>query len=278
MARPLRLEFPGALYHVTARGDNRKSIFLDHDDRQQWIDVLALVCSRFNFTVHAWCQMGNHYHLMIETVEPNLSQGMRQLNGIYSQQFNRNHRYVGHVLQGRYKAILVQKESYLLELARYVVLNPVRAGRVTHPKQWRWGSYLCTMGERAAPPWLDTAWLLSHFGEPPELARARFAQFVLAGIGRASPLADVRHQIILGDKEFVARHAAHPGSMDVSAVAKPQRRLCALSLQQYEDAVRDRDLAMANAYRSTAFTMLEIAKHFGVSDRTVSRAIRRHET
>ena len=93
MTRPLRLEFPNALYHVTARGDNRSTIFLDHEDRQRWLDILGLVCARFNFIVHAYCQMGNHYHLMIETIEGNLSQGMRQLNAIYSQFFNRKHRH-----------------------------------------------------------------------------------------------------------------------------------------------------------------------------------------
>lgn len=128
MTRPLRLEFAGALYHVTSRGDHRGSIYFDDTDRLAWLDVLATVCARFNFVVHSYCQMTNHYHLLIETIDGDLARGMRQLNGAYSQHFNRRHGLVGHVFQGRYKAILVQKESYLMELARYVVLNPMRAG------------------------------------------------------------------------------------------------------------------------------------------------------
>jgi putative transposase len=277
MTRPLRLEFPGALYHVTARGVRRTSIFLDDNDRQQWIDILGLVCVRFNFVVHAYCQMGNHYHLMIETVEGNLSQGMRQLNAFYSQAFNRQHGLVGHVLQGRYKAILVQKESYLLELARYVVLNPVRAGLVDDPRDWFWGSYSMTMGERDAPQWLNTVWLLSQFGESRELACPEFRQFVLGGIGRESPLKETKHQLILGDQAFVTKHRERFGSTDFTAVIKDQRRVAAMTLPQYEKTFPDRDEAMARAYRSTAFTMVEIGKHFRVSDKTVSRAVRRHE-
>lgn len=116
MTRPLRLEFADALYHVTSRGDRRAPIYLDDTDRAFWIQALADVCVRFHFVIHSFCQMGNHFHLLLETEEANLSQGMRQLNGRYSQYFNRRHDMVGHVFQGRYQAFLVQKESYLLEL------------------------------------------------------------------------------------------------------------------------------------------------------------------
>ncbi len=120
MARPLRLEMAGGIYHVTSRGDRRGSIYLEDDDRDDWLAVLGTVCGRFNWVVHAYCQMTNHYHLLVETVDGNLSNGMRQLNGQYTQRFNRRHKLVGHLFQGRYKAILVQKEAYLLELSRYV--------------------------------------------------------------------------------------------------------------------------------------------------------------
>ena len=278
MTRPLRLEFPNALYHVTARGDNRSTIFLDHEDRQRWLDILGLVCARFNFIVHAYCQMGNHYHLMIETIEGNLSQGMRQLNAIYSQFFNRKHRHVGHVFQGRYKAILVQKETYLLELARYVVLNPVRAALVDHPQAWRWGSYQYMIGEREPPVWLNIEWLLSQFGHSSERARIRYREFVMQGIGKSSPLKDTQHQFVLGDKIFVAQHADRLKETDFTAIVRDQRRLRAMPLEYYEEVCNNRDEAMARAYATTAFSMVEIGKHFGVSDKTVSRAVRRYET
>nr|MBS0021332.1 transposase [Gammaproteobacteria bacterium] len=120
MARPLRLEYAGALYHVTSRGDRREAIYRDDHDREAWLERLATVCQRFNWVVQAYCQMVNHYHLLVETVDGHLARGMRQLNGHYTQRFNRRHGVVGHLYQGRYKAILVQREAYLLELSRYV--------------------------------------------------------------------------------------------------------------------------------------------------------------
>ena len=128
MTRPLRLEFPGALYHVTARGNARQGIYLDDQDRHLFLSVLSEVVGRFAWICHAYCLMDNHYHLLIETPQANLSLGMRQLNGVYTQRLNRRHARAGHVFQGRFKAILVERDAYLLKLARYIVLNPLRAG------------------------------------------------------------------------------------------------------------------------------------------------------
>lgn len=137
MARPLRLEFPGAVYHVTSRGNSKQDIFLDAKDRKLFLEVLSSVVARFKWLCHAYCLLGNHYHLIVETLEGNLSRGMRQLNGVYTQVFNRRHKKVGHLFQGRYKAILVEKETHLLALCRNVVLNPVRAGWVKRPGEPR---------------------------------------------------------------------------------------------------------------------------------------------
>ena len=156
MARPLRIEYPDALYHVTSRGNRQEDIYLDDQDRNAFLKTLSRVCDRFNWVCHSYCLMSNHYHLMIETPEANLSEGMRQLNGVYTQTLNRNHSRVGHVFQGRYKAILVQKDSYLLELSRYIVLNPVRASMVHSAKDWRWSSYQSTAGLVATPNWLTS--------------------------------------------------------------------------------------------------------------------------
>ena len=136
MARPLRIEHPGALYHVTSRGDRQEPIFDDDRDRMGFLNVLGDVVARFRWQCHAYCLMGSHYHLMIETPECNLTKGMRQLNGVFTQWSNRRHQRSGHLFQGRYKAILVDRDSYFLELARYIVLNPVRAGMVKQPQQW----------------------------------------------------------------------------------------------------------------------------------------------
>jgi putative transposase len=277
MARPLRIEFPGALYHVTARGDRRASIFADDADRLEWLWILEQTCERFNFVVPAYCEMGNHYHLMLETPDGNLSQGMRQLNSIYSQYFNRRHDLVGHVLQGRYKAILVQKENYLLELARYIVLNPVRAGYVGVAEDWHWSSYRATIGVVPAPDWLDADWLLGQFGPMRNSACIAYQQFVAAGIDSASPLKATRHQLVLGDQDFVEQHYQHLGKSDLTAVSRDQRRVARQTLAFYATQFKVRDEAMAAAYFSTAYTMADIGAHFGVSSQSVSRAVQRYE-
>ena len=152
MSRPLRLEFADALYHVTSRGNRGEDIYLDDADRQAWLNVLAQVFKRFNWSVQAYCMMDNHYHLLVQTPDANLSVGMRQLNGVYTQLANRTHGRVGHVFQGRFKAILVDEDNYLLELARYVVLNPVRAGVVQQATDWPWSSYRAMLAPNGSPP------------------------------------------------------------------------------------------------------------------------------
>jgi REP element-mobilizing transposase RayT len=273
MTRPLRLEFPGALYHVTARGDRKNAIYCDDIDRMAWLRILARVCERHNFLVHSFCQMNNHYHILIETREANLSHGMRQLNGTYTQHFNRRHDLVGHLFQGRYKAILVQKESYLLEVARYVVLNPVRAKLVCLPDEWQWSSYRYFMRQHSVPDWLHTDWLLKQFGTSRPAALLAFRDFVLAGLEAGSPLNKIRHQLLLGDEAFVSSHQSLQQSERLTERARVQRRASALSLAEYQERYANRNDAMAHAYRSTAFSMVQIAAHFKVSYRTVSRAI-----
>jgi putative transposase len=272
MTRPLRLEFPGALYHVTSRGNRRNPVYRDDADRRAWLDVLGRVCERHHFVIHSFCQMTNHYHLLIETVEANLSQGMRQLNGVYTQYFNWRHSLVGHLFQGRYKAILVQKESYLLELSRYIVLNPLRAKLVTSLDDWQWSSHYFA-GQEHPPSWLERDWLLSRFGNARSAAVSAYQAFVLAGIGEASPLAATRHQILLGDDAFVSEHQQLQRSEELVEVVRTERRAVALSLAEYQARYADRGEAMARAYLSTAFTMPQIACAFGVSAKTVSRAV-----
>lgn len=277
MARPLRLEYAGALYHVTARGDHRQQIFRDKPDRQTHLSVLGDVCSRFNWIVHAYCQMTNHYHLVVETPDGNLSKGMRQLNGVYTQRFNRRHGVVGHLFQGRYKAILVQKDTYLLALSGYVVLNPVRAGMVKDPKEWEWSSYRATVGDAKSPVWLDGDWLLSQFDSDRNRAIAAYRRFVKDGIRMPSPWKEIKHQILLGDEKFASILAEGRLQQQLREVSKAQRRSLALPLMEYRKRYELRDEAMARAYSSGAYTMAQIGEFFGVHYMTVSRAVRRFE-
>jgi REP element-mobilizing transposase RayT len=220
MARPLRLEFAGALYHLTSRGDRRDKIFLDDADRQSFLDFLGKEVKQQGWVCYAYCLMGNHYHLMMETPEPNLVRGMRRLNGVYTQAFNRRHNNVGHVFQGRYKAILVDKENYLLELCRYVVLNPVRAKVVERPEDWRWSSYRGTAGKVAPPEWLAVEKVLSFFAGQ----RANYRKFVAEGIGKALVWEDLKGQIYLGNEDFLERMQKLVDRRVVRGIAKAQTK------------------------------------------------------
>jgi REP element-mobilizing transposase RayT len=280
MARPLRLEFADALYHVTARGNERRNIFLGNinGDRAAFLEVLAATCERFNWTCHAYCLMTNHYHLLVETPDANLSKGMRQLNGVYTQRVNRTHGRVGHLFQGRFKGIIVQREAYLLELARYVVLNPVRAGMVRTPEDWPWSSYRATVGEVPAPPYLQTDWLLRAFAGDRETAVAGYRRFVADGITAPSPWPELKNQIYLGSEQFVERvQALIDRKRPLQEIPKRQRRALAKPLGYYASRYPDRDRALAAAYRTGAYSMQAIAEHFGVSRMTVSRAVKSKE-
>jgi REP element-mobilizing transposase RayT len=278
MSRPLRIEFPNALYHVTARGDRREDIFEDDADRRMFLDTLAEVIDQFNWVCYAWCLMDNHYHLLIQTPDGNLSKGMRQLNGVYTQASNRRHKRVGHLFQGRFKAILVDSDSYLLELSRYVVLNPVRAGVVKSPGAWPWSSYRASMGREEAPPWLAVDGLLAQFGKRRALARERYARFVAEGINSRSPWEHLKNQVFLGDEQFVQRMQAHleTGKDDVQ-IPLAQRRPPPPPLSELAQRARSRNEAIRAAHATGAYSYQQIADHFGLHFTSVGRIVRAGE-
>ena len=277
MARPLRLELAGALYHVTSRGDGREDIFLADQDRLAWLETLAQVCARFNWTCHAYCQMTNHYHLVVETPDANLSKGMRQLNGVYTQRFNRLHQRTGHVFQGRFKAILVEKDGYLLELARDVVLNPLRARMVRRMERWPWSSYAATCGQMPKPDWLQTDFILSQFGVQRARAIAKYIAFVHEGKGLPSVWSQLQARVYLGSDAFVKKMQAEVDKKPTLAeIPRAQRRALARALSDYA-RMHERDEAIALAYLSGQHTMAKIAEHFGVHYTTVSRLVKVHE-
>ena len=278
MARPLRIEYAGALYHITSRGDRREDIYRNNGDREQWLETLSQVCERFNWVVHSYCQMGNHYHLLVETVDGYLSRGMRQLNGIYTQKFNRKHHESGHLFQGRYKAILVQKETYLLELTRYIVLNPVRARMVKRPEDWEWSSFNAMIGADTESQWLDVDWTLSQFGKNRTQAISAYRQFIMEGKGLPDPKEQVKHQMFLGNESFnTEKIQLIEKTETLREVSKAHKRSIALTLVDYQKRYEQRNEAMAKAYLSGAYTMAEIGEHFKVHYMTVSRAVRKYE-
>lgn len=275
MSRPIRIEFPDALYHVTVRGDRREDIFEDDQDRQIFLATLEKVITQCNWICYAWCLMDNHYHLLIQTPDGNLSKGMRQLNGVYTQASNRRHLRVGHLFQGRFKAILVDSDAYLLELARYVVLNPVRAGMVKKPSDWKWSSYRASVGVEPAPAWLAEGGLLAMFAKRRSLAQQRYAQFVDEGIKADSPWANLKGQVFLGDEQFVNRMQANiqTGKDDVQ-IPLAQRRPQPPPLAEIENRSPDRDAAIITAYATGGYSYQQIAEYFGVHFTTAGRIVR----
>jgi REP element-mobilizing transposase RayT len=275
MARPIRVEFSGALYHVTSRGDRREAIYEDDADRLAFLKVLGDTVRDFNWLVHAYCLMGNHYHLVVETPEGNLSKGMRQLNGVFTQMSNRRYRRGGHLFQGRYKAILVDRDSYLLELTRYVVLNPVRADMVRDAGDWQWSSYLAMVGAEPAPQWLATDGLLAQFATRRADAIRRYAKFVAAGVGAEPIWKHLNRQMFLGDDSFVARmqkrNAKAVGDINIP---KTQRRKPAPDLPAIAAKHRSKEAAMVAAHATGQYSYQQIANHFGVHFTTVGRAVR----
>jgi len=278
MARPLRLELAGGLYHVTSRGDRREDIYTDDADREKWLDILGDVCSRYNWCCHAYCQMDNHYHIVIETAEANLSKGMRQLNGIYTQYYNNQHNRVGHVYQGRYKAILVERDAYLLELSRYVVLNPIRAHMIKSIDEWKWSSYQAMIGEVPAQFWLETDWILGNFAKRRKVAITKYIDFVREGIGLPSLWSDLQNQIFLGTEKFVNKKLNLISKKEsLSEVPRLHKRKIPKSLEYYERKYKSQKIAICSAYLSGGYTLKEIGDHFQKHYSTISRIVKDNE-
>jgi REP element-mobilizing transposase RayT len=242
VSRQLRLEFPGAIWHITSRGNERRHIYRDDVDRRLFLRFLARVVIERRWRLHAWVLMANHYHLLIETPEVGLSRGMKWLNQTYAEAFNARHERVGHLFQGRFKAILVEREGHLLELLRYVVLNPVRCGAVGCAGEYQWSSYLATAGLRTPPRWLDVDWTLAQFcPSDRRAAQEAYRRFVAAGATAPyDPREAIIGQIYLGSIDFRERMQelveTEPRSREIPAT---QRRLARPALETLAALVAD---------------------------------------
>ena len=280
MARPLRIEYPGAVYHITSRGNEKKPVFKDDEDRETFLRILTHVNKRYHWLCHAFCLMDNHYHLLVETPDGNLSLGMRQLNGVYTQAFNKRRNRTGHLFQGRYKAILIQKDSHLLEVCRYVVLNPIRAGMVEKPEDWKWSSYRATAGKGQPHPCLTIDWVLGQFSRTRAKAEKEYRQFVKWGIGKETIWSEVKGQSILGEDDFVDSLSDHLNRhKDVPEIPKSQRfadrpKLDKLFTASILRDKRKRNRRITEAVEKHGYTQRSIADHLGVHFTYVSRILR----
>ena len=205
MGRPLRIEYVGALYHITSRGNERKKIFLDDGDRKRFLGMLEDYHDRYGILIHSYVLMDNHYHLVLETPKGNLLKVMHGLNGGYTGYFNRKYGRAGHLFQGRYKGIIIDKDTYLIPLSRYVHLNPVRARVVERPEQYRWSSYPGYIGKGKENGWVEYSWILSQFGRGKLRAKRKYRGYTEEALSKRveSPLKSLHSQVILGGEEFI---------------------------------------------------------------------------
>ena len=273
MARPLRIEYEGALYHITSRGNDRERIFFTDADREAFLELLGDALNRFSWVCHGYCLMTNHYHCVVETPHANLSRGMRHINGVFTQRINRLNKRSGHLLQGRFKSILVEKESYLLELVRYVVLNPVRAKIVRSEEDWKWSSYCATAGLVDVPSFLTTEWILSQFDRDQSRAQKAYRRFVQQGRG-IEIWTDLRHGYLLGSEAFDEQLEPLLGDRRTeSEISRTERLVGRPSLDELFVDVRDkaaRNERIHRAMRVHEYTLKDLSLHLGLHYSTIS--------
>ncbi|MGB3223857.1 MAG: transposase [Desulforhopalus sp.] len=282
MARPLRIEFPGAVYHVTSRGNARQNIFFDDVDRQVFLKVLGNVVEKYNWLCHAYCLLDNHYHILVETQDPNLSLGMRQLNGVYTQRINIRHHRVGHLFQGRYKAILVEKNVHLLELCRYIVLNPVRASMVNEPRQWQWSSYTATAYAIKPADFLSISWILGQFAKNTNDARKIYRKFVAEGLVKQelNPWKKLVGQIVFGGADFVADIQCRlSDAREIGEIPRAQRFPGRPALEDlFPNKIKQdkivRNIQIKTAHMQYGYTLKEIADQLHIHYTTVSKVLK----
>ena len=287
MARPLRIEYPGAYYHITARGNERKDIYRSIQDREQFLSYLETATQRYKAVIHVYCLMSNHYHLLLQTPDGNLSQIMRYINGSYTSYFNIKRSRCGHLFQGRYKAIVVDADEYAGELSRYIHLNPVRAGIVEKPEEYKWSSYQYYIGMKKAPGWLKIDFILGYFGEKANTAMKRYHAFIhaLEQKGYWSPLKDTVASTILGRTEFVEHiKQRYLRGRDADRNLPALTELTRASINEISDEVKrvfagdsrlSKKAAIYLCHRYSGRTLKEIGAHYEIGESAVSQTSRR---
>lgn len=227
MGRPFRIQYPGALYHITSRGNEKDNIFLDDSDRLKFLGILKDYHERFGILIHSYVLMDNHYHLIIETPAGNLLKVMHGINSGYTGYFNRKYNRVGHLFQGRYKGILVDKDVYLLQLSKYVHLNPVRAKIIQKPELYKWSSYQEYVWKNKEAKWVEYSWILSKFGRNKEEARKKYKEFVNEGTGTGveNSLKNLYKKTVLGGDEFIEKIKESLKGKPISSEIVERKRL-----------------------------------------------------
>lgn len=287
MARQLRIQYPGAAYHITSRGNERKDIFKSRRDREKFVDYLQTATKRYGAVVYCYCLMDNHYHLLLATPEGNLSQIMQHVNGSYTTYYNIKRKRAGHLFQGRYHSILIDADAYALELSRYIHLNPVRAGIVTRPEDYSWSSYGQYIAGRAKPEWLQTSFILAYLSPQEAEARIRYQIFVEDKLGCSypSPFQKAVAGAILGCNDFVDK--VRQKHLDSSKVDRnlptlrtlTKHRSIGLIIGKVDEHIKDKKLARQTSihlcHRYSGEKLRIIGEFFSLSDSGVTQASRR---
>ena len=288
MTRPLRIQFPGAFYHVTARGNERKNIFRNNGDRKQFLTYLKSAYERYGAVIHVFCLMNNHYHIFLETPRANLSQIMLHINGAYTNYFNIRHKRRGHLFQGRYKAIVVDTDSYAGELSRYIHLNPVRAGLTDVPEKYNWSSYRFYLVRKNKPEWIRTDYILAYFKGNGSLPEKRYQEFVHAKMygPYESPLKETAAYTILGSEEFIEiirdKYVnSKRRDRDLPALAELARDV---DIEYVYGEIRNaincnsslsKKMTLYLCHRYSGMKLKDIGKYFNISESAVSEASKR---
>ncbi len=277
MSRPVRIEFPGACYHVTSRGVEGHEVYIDEEDHGVFLNVLEGVVDRFGWLVHAYVMMDDHYHLVVEVPAANLSKGMRQLNGVYTQHFNRRHHNEGPVFQGRFKSVLFEKDEFLLPLTRHVALNPVRLKSLSSLRSWRWSSHRAMCGDVKPRSFLHRADVLQQFGKRQKDSERKYKEYVRAGAGEESPLNLRSHQVLLGGPEFLREMQPMLAGekMAKRGPRRATRRRTLSSLFRNVDARSrsQRNELIRRAHLEYSYTLMEIGEYLGLHYTTVSKVV-----
>lgn len=288
MARPLRIEYPGAFYHVTSRGNERKAIFKSRHDQEKLLSYLESATERYSAVVHAYCLMDNHYHLLMETPMGNLSKIMQHINGAYTMYFNTKRKRSGHLLQGRYKAILIDADEYAKEVSRYIHLNPVRAGVEENPNAYEWSSCRYYTIESKAPDWLQRKFILGYFAENLSKAMKKYGVFIKSVMDEVckNPLSERLHPVVLGDQDFVDEIKTvflkdrkpdrelpdlkeAPKKRDLSEIEKVVDQIIS------EDKKLARQVKLYFSHRYSGLKLKEIGQHYRIGESGVTQASRR---
>lgn len=274
MSRPLRIEFPNAVYHVFSRGNERKEIFRTNIDYELFLGILKDSSDRFDFLVHAWCLMPNHFHLLLETKDSNLSHAMKRLLGLYTVRFNRRHQRSGHLFQGRYKALLVDKDNYFLELSRYIHLNPVKAKLVQAPEGHRWSSMKYFLKDKS-PDLLHREFTLKSFK-----SKSEYRQFVMEGLKTdIDPLKKAIGGLLIGSEDFLDKLKTQI-LRKKNKEFRGKKELFRKPLDQINQHLTDQDqrLAIYALWKFARTTQREIGERFRISHSAVSVSIKRLES